>query len=82
MINSQIAAGANIRDSVIVDTAIHDGASVVRRGVLVGGKHGKVEMPEGGAALEATRQLVAAGRLARDAEVVVFNTGSGASYRW
>lgn len=38
--------------------------------------------PEGGAALEATRQLVASGRLARDAEVVVFNTGSGASYRW
>jgi len=38
--------------------------------------------PEGGAALEAVRQLVAAGRLAADAEVVVFNTGSGASYRW
>ena len=38
--------------------------------------------PEGGAALEATRQLVSSGRLAADAEVVVFNTGSGASYRW
>ncbi len=38
--------------------------------------------PEGGAAFEATRQLVAAGRLRADAEVVVFNTGSGASYRW
>lgn len=38
--------------------------------------------PEGGAAFEATRQLVASGRLSPDAEVVVFNTGSGASYRW
>jgi len=38
--------------------------------------------PEGGAAYEATRQLVATGRLSKDAEVVVFNTGSGAAYRW
>jgi threonine synthase len=38
--------------------------------------------PEGGAAYEAARQLVAAGRLSKDAEVVVFNTGSGAAYRW
>lgn len=37
--------------------------------------------PEGGCALAVTEQLVAAGRIARDAEVVVFNTGSGASYR-
>ena len=37
--------------------------------------------PEGGCALAVTRRLVATGRLARDAEVVVFNTGSGASYR-
>jgi threonine synthase len=37
--------------------------------------------PEGGCALAVTEQLVASGRIARDAEVVVFNTGSGASYR-
>ena len=37
--------------------------------------------PEGGCALAVTRALVAAGRLAPDAEVMVFNTGSGASYR-
>jgi threonine synthase len=37
--------------------------------------------PEGGCALAVTRRLVATRRLARDAEVVVFNTGSGASYR-
>ena len=33
------------------------------------------------AALAVTRSLVQAGRLARDAEVVIYNTGSGASYR-
>lgn len=37
--------------------------------------------PEGGCAVAVTQQLVAAGRLPSDAEVVVFNTGSGASYR-
>lgn len=49
---------------------------------LLASKSGIDAAPEGGAALEATRQLVASGRLSRDAEVVVFNTGSGASYRW
>jgi threonine synthase len=37
--------------------------------------------PEGGCALAVVAELVRAGRLAADAEVVVFNTGSGASYR-
>jgi threonine synthase len=37
--------------------------------------------PEGGAALAVTEQLIAAGRISRDAEIVVYNTGSGASYR-
>ncbi|MBK8249315.1 MAG: threonine synthase [Gemmatimonadetes bacterium] len=37
--------------------------------------------PEGGCAVAVTAQLVAAGRIARNAEVVVYNTGSGASYR-
>jgi threonine synthase len=37
--------------------------------------------PEGGCALAVCRQLVSAGRIARDAEVVLFNTGSGAGYR-
>ena len=49
---------------------------------LLASKSGIDAAPEGGAALEATRQLVASGRLDRGAEVVVFNTGSGASYRW
>ena len=38
--------------------------------------------PEGGCALAVVAELVRAGRVARDAEVVVFNTGSGASYRF
>jgi threonine synthase len=37
--------------------------------------------PEGGAALAVIEQLVAKGSVPHDAEVLVFNTGSGASYR-
>jgi threonine synthase len=37
--------------------------------------------PEGGCAFAVLRQMARDGRIARDAEVVVFNTGSGASYR-
>jgi threonine synthase len=38
--------------------------------------------PEGGCALAVTQELVAAGRIPKSAEVLVFNTGSGASYRF
>jgi len=38
--------------------------------------------PEGGCALAVTEELVAAGRIPKTAEVLVFNTGSGASYRF
>ena len=37
--------------------------------------------PEGGCALAVLRQLVVAGQIAPTAEVVLYNTGSGASYR-
>jgi threonine synthase len=37
--------------------------------------------PEGGCALAVLRQMTRDGRIGRDAEVVVFNTGSGSSYR-
>jgi threonine synthase len=49
---------------------------------LLASKSGIDAAPEGGAALEATRQLVASGKLSATSEVVVFNTGSGASYRF
>ena len=38
--------------------------------------------PEGGCALHVVEALARRGELAPDSEVVVFNTGSGASYRW
>jgi threonine synthase len=38
--------------------------------------------PEGGCALAVAEALVRAGRIDHDAEVLVFNTGSGASYRF
>jgi threonine synthase len=38
--------------------------------------------PEGGCALGVLQKLVRDGRVPRDAEVVLFNTGSGASYRF
>ena len=38
--------------------------------------------PEGGCALHVTEALVKRGELDAGSEVVVFNTGSGASYRW
>ncbi len=38
--------------------------------------------PEGGCALGVLEKLVREGRIAREAEVLVFNTGSGASYRF
>ena len=38
--------------------------------------------PEGGCALGVLERLVRSGAVARDAEVVLFNTGSGASYRF
>jgi threonine synthase len=37
--------------------------------------------PEGGCALAVLRTLLGASRLSRESEVVLFNTGSGASYR-
>ena len=37
--------------------------------------------PEGGCALAVCRRLLDTGRLTRDAEIVLFNTGAGASYR-
>lgn len=56
--------------------------AILRGTLLLASRSGIDAAPEGGAALEATRQLVAAGRLKTSAEVVVFNTGSGASYRF
>jgi threonine synthase len=37
--------------------------------------------PEGGCALAVLREMARDGRIGRDAQVVLFNTGSGSSYR-
>ena len=59
----------------IAETAIH--AAATRLAQLTGVD----AAPEGGCALAAAEALAGAGRLPPDAEVVIFNTGSGASYR-
>ena len=51
VVNSQVAAGANVKDSVIVDSQILDSSSVIHGGIVVGGRHRTVSMPDGGIAL-------------------------------
>jgi threonine synthase len=48
----------------------------------IGSTTGIDAAPEGGAGLVVAQKMVKAGLVKADAEVVVFNTGSGASYRW
>ncbi|MEK7240302.1 MAG: threonine synthase [Gemmatimonadota bacterium] len=55
----------------------------IRAGTLAMASQSGIDAaPEGGCALAATAQLVKTGRLRADSTVVVFNTGSGAAYRW
>lgn len=55
----------------------------IRAGTLAMASQSGIDAaPEGGCALAATAQLVKTGRLRADSTVVVFNTGSGASYRF
>jgi threonine synthase len=55
----------------------------IRAGTFTLASRGGIDAaPEGGCALAAAAQLVKTGRLAPESSVVVFNTGSGASYRW
>jgi threonine synthase len=57
-------------------------AAIAEATALIGRETGIDAAPEGGCALAVTAALVRQGRLSRDAEVVIFNTGSGASYRF
>lgn len=59
----------------VSEQAIGDATRRISRGT------GIDAAPEGGAALAVVEELVASGRIPRDADVLVFNTGSGASYR-
>jgi threonine synthase len=60
----------------VSEDAIREGTLLLSRA------SGADAAPEGGCALAVTQQLVKSGRIPRDAEVLVFNTGSGASYRF
>jgi threonine synthase len=64
------------------DAEAADEASIRRATLRLAHATGIDAAPEGGCALAVTEQLVRNGRLRTDAEVVIFNTGSGASYRW
>jgi threonine synthase len=57
------------------EQAIRDGTRRLARATGVDAS------PEGGCALAVLERLLRDGRVARDAEVVLFNTGGGASYR-
>jgi threonine synthase len=47
---------------------------------LMGRTSGVFAAPEGGATAAGLAALLEAGRVARDAEIVLFNTGSGLKY--
>ncbi|OGN92538.1 MAG: hypothetical protein A2Z71_07320 [Chloroflexi bacterium RBG_13_50_21] len=51
ILRSSIAPGAEIRESLLVDTVITDPETVIHNGVVVAGRHRKLEMPYGGSAL-------------------------------
>lgn len=50
-IRSSIPSSADIRDSVIIDSVIKDPDSTIQKGVVVGGRHDWLSMPQGGCAL-------------------------------
>lgn len=63
------------------DAEVADEAEIREATVEISGRTGIDASPEGGCALAVCRRLVATGRLAREAEILLFNTGSGAPYR-
>ena len=51
IVRSEVAEGADIRDSLVVDTTITDRDTVMRGAVVVAGRHRSLVMPDGGSAL-------------------------------
>ena len=68
-----------IRDSGGMAVAVGEG-EMLRGMADLAREAGCFACPEGGATLAALRRLSESGRIARDARVVIFNTGSGLKY--
>jgi hypothetical protein len=51
VVRSSIPQGADIRDSLLIDTIIVDPGSVIHGGLVVAGRHRKLKMPFGGSVL-------------------------------
>jgi len=51
LVRSSLPSGADIRDSLLVDTIITEPKTVVHGGVVVAGRHHSLHMPEGGSVL-------------------------------
>ena len=51
LVHSSIPQGADIRGSLLVDTIITDPKTMIHGGLVVAGRHRKLEMPWGGSAL-------------------------------
>lgn len=51
LVRSAIPPGAEVRNSLLVDTVITDPETVIHAGLVVAGRHRKLEMPYGGSAL-------------------------------
>lgn len=69
IVDSQLPPGMKVRDSIIVDTIITDPSSLIQRGVVIGGRHKKVMMPDGGSALFCT------------ADTLTFTGANGVAFR-
>jgi hypothetical protein len=51
LVRSTIPQGADVQDSLLVDTIITDPKTVIHRGVVIAGRHRQLHIPDGGSAL-------------------------------